>query len=362
VDISSVSNETLEIQETQELLGKDAPSRARKQIYSGDIIFATIRPTLQRIAIVSDVLDGNVCSTGFVVLRTKSNLDNKFLFYYLQSARFMNKMEKLQKGASYPAVTDGEVKNQFLPLPPLAEQQRIVARLDAAFAAIAEASAAAEANLRNARALFDSYLDQVFSTRGAGWVERRLGDVTNFIDYRGKTPEKTSEGIPLITAKNIKMGYLLREPREFIAVTDYSSWMTRGIPRRGDVLFTTEAPLANVAVLDTEELVAFAQRVIILQPNSEELIGTFLMFQLMSSEIQSQIKTFATGATVQGIKASLLRRILINLPSIKQQNQINEQCNESYVTSIELINIYKSKLAALTELKQALLAEVFGAA
>ena len=76
-----------------------------------------------------------------------------------------------------------------------------------------------------------------------GWEWARLGALANFIDYRGKTPTKTASGIPLITAKNVRRGFINREPREFIADTAYDAWMTRGLPRMGDLLFTTEAPL-----------------------------------------------------------------------------------------------------------------------
>lgn len=130
IDVSSVSNETLTIQETQRLKGKDAPSRARRLVRANDVLFATIRPTLRRIAIVPEELDEQVCSTGYFVLRAKPEVDSRFIFYFLQTEDFMEAMEKLQKGASYPAVTDGDVRSQPIPVPPLVEQQWIVGVLD----------------------------------------------------------------------------------------------------------------------------------------------------------------------------------------------------------------------------------------
>jgi type I restriction enzyme S subunit len=73
-----------------------------------------------------------------------------------------------------------------------------------------------------------------------------LPDVCRFIDYRGKTPEKSDMGIPLITAKNVKDNHFSIEPREYIPTDNYDSVMTRGVPQINDVLFTTEAPLGNV--------------------------------------------------------------------------------------------------------------------
>lgn len=124
----------------------------------------------------------------------------------------MEQMEKLQKGASYPAVTDAEVRSQILAFPPLTEQQRIVAILDEAFAGIATAAANAELNLANARELFESYLQSVFENKGEDWVNSNIGQYTRFIDYRGKTPTKTESGLRLITAKKRKNGLSLRIP------------------------------------------------------------------------------------------------------------------------------------------------------
>jgi type I restriction enzyme S subunit len=99
IDVSSVSNQTFRIEETQRLKGKDAPSRARRLVRAKDILFATVRPTLQRIAIVPDELDKQVCSTGYFVLRPKQGIDHNFLFYSLFTEKFMGQMASLQKGA-----------------------------------------------------------------------------------------------------------------------------------------------------------------------------------------------------------------------------------------------------------------------
>ncbi|MGA3266482.1 MAG: restriction endonuclease subunit S [Verrucomicrobiota bacterium] len=176
IDVSSVSNTTFQIETTQRLKGKNAPSRARKLVRMNDILFATIRPTLQRIAIVPENLDKQVCSTGYFVLRPNAGIDHRFVFYFLFTEDFTKQMTSLQKGASYPAVTDGDVRAQMIPVPPLAEQQRIVGLLDEAFAGIATAQSNAEKNLQNTRALFDSHLQSVFTQRGKGWTEKTIGE------------------------------------------------------------------------------------------------------------------------------------------------------------------------------------------
>lgn len=156
----------------------------------------------------------------------------------------------------------------------------------------------------------------------AGWKTKSLGEACRFIDYRGRTPEKTESGMRLITAKNVKMGILERAPMEFVHPDTYERWMTRGIPKKGDVLFTTEAPLANIAQLDTDQKVVFAQRIIVLQPADPNLDSTFLKYLLLSDSAQQRIRDKGTGATVQGIKARLLKAITIDYPRLPEQQRI----------------------------------------
>ncbi|WP_256355485.1 restriction endonuclease subunit S [Pseudomonas sp. PDM33] len=137
------------------------------------------------------------------------------------------------------------------------------------------------------------------------------------IDYRGKTPEKTSSGIPLITAKIIKNGRI-EKPTEFIAIDNYDSWMRRGIPLEGDVVLTVEAPLGEAAQLGADKI-ALAQRVVTLRGKKGLLDNTYLLYLLQTEEMLDQLKARATGTTVLGIKQSELRKVRLSLPPIKQQ-------------------------------------------
>ena len=148
-----------------------------------------------------------------------------------------------------------------------------------------------------------------------------LKDICSFIDYRGKTPPKTTSGIPLVTAKIIKNG-MIQRPQEFIDVDFYEEWMRRGIPRKGDIVFTTEAPLGEVAMITSDEKLAFAQRVIIIQPNKNYLDNTYFYYALQDSKLKGRIDAKATGTTVVGIKAAELRKVVIDLPTLEVQRQI----------------------------------------
>ncbi len=152
-------------------------------------------------------------------------------------------------------------------------------------------------------------------------IYHRLEDLmAAIIDYRGKTPPKTSSGVPLITAKIVKEGRI-KTPTEFIAAEDYTSWMRRGIPRSGDIVVTSEAPLGEVAQL-SDQRVALAQRVILLRGKPGILDNRFLKFLMQSEDVQDQMRARASGTTVLGIKQKELRQIELALPSISEQRAI----------------------------------------
>jgi len=144
--------------------------------------------------------------------------------------------------------------------------------------------------------------------------------ISSIIDYRGKSPRKTKSGIPLITAKIVKNGRIL-PPEEYIASEDYDEWMRRGLPQPGDIIMTTEAPLGEVAQLDSRKI-ALAQRLITLRGKPNLLDNNYLKFAMMSEFVQAELKARATGTTVLGIRQSELRKIELPIPPFPEQRAI----------------------------------------
>ncbi|MEI6704104.1 MAG: restriction endonuclease subunit S, partial [Deltaproteobacteria bacterium] len=133
IDIASIDKDRKVINGILAILGKDAPSRARKMVHAGDVLVSTVRPNLNAVAMVPNELDGEIASTGFCVLRPDHKLiDGKYLFYRTITSDFVSCLVARMKGANYPAVTDGTVKATETPLPPPSEQRRIVEILDQA--------------------------------------------------------------------------------------------------------------------------------------------------------------------------------------------------------------------------------------
>ncbi len=156
------------------------------------------------------------------------------------------------------------------------------------------------------------------------------------------------------------MGFINRAPEEFMDEDAYPTWMTRGFPKKGDVLFTTEAPLGMIAQLDTDETVVIGQRLITMQASPSVIDHKFLKYMLMSKPLQNEIHARGTGATVLGIKAQLLKLIPIHFPKdVSRQKEIADKIEvlENSCKSVEVIS--KKKISSLLELKQSLLQKAF---
>ncbi len=164
VDISSISTDLesphiLEPTETSK-----APSRARQQLMEGDTVFSTVRPYQKKIALIKEDLSGHIASTGFCVLRPLSGLvDSRYLYHYLNSDMLLDQVLPLQRGASYPAVGDTDVKQSTMPLPDLATQQDISRNLDAVVGTVKALKNQLETTVEKAQVLRRSLLHQAFS-------------------------------------------------------------------------------------------------------------------------------------------------------------------------------------------------------
>ena len=187
-------------------------------------------------------------------------------------------------------------------------------------------------------------------------LTKTIEEVTEtLIDYRGKTPPKTSYGIKLITAKIIKDGFVQNSNLEYISEEIYETWMQRGMPRQWDILITTEAPLGEVAQLRTTEKVALAQRVILLRGNPQVIDQQYYFQVLKSSFVQAKLQMRATGTTVAGIKQSELRQVEIPYFSFPTQRKIAAILS----TYDDLIENNTRRIKILEEMARAIYREWF---
>lgn len=157
-----------------------------------------------------------------------------------------------------------------------------------------------------------------------GWQIAPLEDcLESLIDYRGKSPTKSATGIPVLSAKVVKTTGLIRPIEQTIAPEYYPKWMTRGLPKPGDVVMTTEAPMGEVIQLDAETArYALGQRIVCMRGKRGHLDNTFLRYLLTSPKQQDILASYATGTTVLGISQKALRSMPISFPAIEEQERI----------------------------------------
>jgi len=143
------------------------------------------------------------------------------------------------------------------------------------------------------------------------------------IDYRGQSVPKAKSGIPLITARNVRAGFIDFSAKEYVSEEAFDAWMSRGIPSKGDILFTTEAPLGNACRFPETGRYAVGQRTVSLRPNEKLLNAEYLLYFLLSERGQRLIDLRSSGSTAKGIKSSELKKVKITLPSeLPEQKKI----------------------------------------
>ena len=293
-----------------------------------------------------DPPDDNVYlgSNFFRTLRPSKSVDGKFLMWRLLLAYYDPRIWAFQQQTTgIINLKVSEYLEQEFELPSLPEQRRIAEILDAADEAIRQAERVIaklkavkagllhdlltrgldeHGHLRDPQAHPEQFKDSPLGRIPREWEVCPIEDkLERIIDYRGKTPEKITSGIPLITAKNVRDGFLDPEPREYIAEENYDSWMTRGIPKQGDILFTTEAPLGNVARVPDYEM-ALAQRLLTLQANPSTLDSGYLFWLLLWPNSRRRLGQRSTGSTVLGIKQSIFRGVPFQFPPLSEQKAI----------------------------------------
>jgi len=291
---------------------------AKRQKYAvkNDIIMAVTSENVEDVCkCIAWLGKENVAVSGHTAI-IHHDINPKYFVYYLNSSMFQKQKNKLAHGTKVIEVTPDKLAEVRLPVPPLEVQREIVHILDQFTLLSAELTAELTARKKQ----YNYYRDYLFKFDDVSYIA--LEDLCDIVDYRGKTPKKVDEGIFLVTAKNIRKGFIdYEKSREYIASEDYDIVMRRGVPKIGDVLITTEAPCGNVAQIDCENI-ALAQRVIKYRPKTDKLNSTYLKHVLLGTEFQNKLLVEATGGTVKGIKGSKLHKLTIPVPAIELQETI----------------------------------------
>lgn len=326
---------------------------------SSHVLYGRLRPYLNKVLVPN--FEGH-CSSEIFPLKPTSQLNRSYLYYWLSSDRIVSAINETCTGARMPRANVNTILTFEIPLPPLPEQKRLVAILDEVFADIEQVRAKTEQNLKNARELFESYLQQVFSQRGEGWVEKALGDVCKFENGdRGKNYPSRSKfvesGFAFINAGHIDDGTVDFNKMNYITEENYSL-LSRGKVKQGDILFCLRGSLGKFAVIEDDIQGAIASSLVIIRPHSDLSIS-FLLHYLRSGLCKSMIEKYAGGAAQPNLGAKDLAKFSISVPPAAQQLQTSDKLDSLMAAVENLESIYSDKLAALDELKKSILQKAF---
>jgi len=378
----------------------------------GDLLVAKITPCMENgKVVVAEKLKNGVGfgSTEFHTIRFQKEIEKKLYYFYFLRADIRKDAQRHMTGtAGQLRVPSTFIQNLKVPLPPLPEQHRIVTKieelltqLDAGVGSLRKVRAQLK-RYRQAvlKAAFEGSLTQEWREEHKGeikpivlsknkkeqisidekvqtksvplapieenekenipeqWSISRIGDAVRIIDYRGRTPPYSATGIPHLRSQNIKKGKIVWQNLAFVSDDTYNQYMTRGLPIRGDILFTTEAPLGEVA-LAPEQKFSIAQRIMLLRPFENVLVPKFLMYQIKSDFFQNQLTRKGTGTTVTGVSSRNFQPIIVKIPSLLEQNRIVDEIERIFSIADEIEQTVTTSLRQADSLRQSILKQAF---
>lgn len=334
----------------------------RTLLRGGELLICLVGQPGQ-VAVAPPSLAGANIARQVGLIRLCSSIDVEFISYFLQSSVGQAHLGTHTGGSVQQVINLSDLRTVNVPVPPLPEQQRIVALLDEAFAGLATAKVNAERNLQNARALFERHLQSVFSQRGEGWVELRLEEVADAncsLSYGIVQPgEEYGNGMPVVrptdlTKKVIHLAGLKRiDPR---LADGYKRTALRG----GELLLCVRGSTGVVSIAAPELVGANVTRGIVpIRFDISLLLPEFGYYLMRSDSVQSQIRDKTYGAALMQINIRDLRVVLLPIPPLNEQPGIALKFDQLYAETQHLTSLYERKLAALEELKKSLLHQAF---
>ena len=391
--------ETKNLGDLCDVVGGGTPPKDKPAFYSGDIPWATVRDMRQDVItetefrITKDAVKSsatNIIPSGNVVIATRVGLGKvcllgqdtainqdlrgivprsdkalviRYLYWWLKSIADVIVAEGT--GATVQGVKLPFVKSLQIPVPPLAEQQRIVGLLDEAFEGLATAKSNAEKNLQNARALFESHLQSVFTQRGPGWVATTLGeDIDLLAGFAFKSAQYTNDDddIQLLRGDNIIQGCLRWDDVKRWPADDTGDY-DRYQLKEGDVVLAMDRPWVKAglkhATISTDDLPCLlVQRTARLRGGSN-LDNRFLKLLIGSSAFTSHILGVQTGIGVPHISGQQIKDFEFARPPLAEQRRISDNLESLQEQTHRLARLYEQKLVALEALKKSLLHQAF---
>ncbi|THE38429.1 hypothetical protein DJ535_12005 [Citrobacter murliniae] len=372
VDIGSIDNRIQKITEPKEFLGREAPSRARRVIKTDDVLFATVRTYLKNIALVTEDLDGELTTTGIVPLRSNNAITPKYLFNWVRSDRFIASISKSQSGTLYPAVSETDILDAKVVVPPLTEQKRIVAKLDE----LNSRTASARDALDHIPALIEKFRTRVLALSFNGGLIGRIESETTLpesrcwnlpADWRWVRFEEVATvaaslvrpdsilTLPHIAPNNIQSGTAKLLSYQTIGEDGVTSAKQRFYP--GQILYSKIRPYLRKAVLVDFDGACSADMYPI--NVGSQLEAKFLLYWLVSEDF-AQFSALREGRTVlPKINKKELNSTPLPLPPKEQQAEIVRRIETAFAWLDRVSDEYTAASNQLSRLDASILQKAF---
>jgi len=335
-----------------------------KIVRPGSLLICTAsgsKSHLGKVAFIDD--DYGYAFGGFMgQITPRQSLVPRFLFHMLTSENYKEFIAALSDGANINNLKFDDLGKFQIPIPPLAEQDRIVSVLDEAFEGLATAKATAEKNLQNARTLFESHLESVFTQRGPGWVEKRLDSLYEVgSSKRVLKSEWKSKGVPFYRGREITRlaadGFVDNEL--FITEEHFEELSRRsGVPKAGDIVITAIGTIGNAHIVRKIDRFYFKDASVLWMKRLNNASSEFVRYWLKTPLFFDQLDR-GNGATVDTLTIQKLQGVRISLPAPEEQKRVVAKLDALSNETQRLAQIYEQKVAALEALKKSLLHQAF---
>lgn len=371
IDIDSIDNSRQIVREPKNIPVSKAPSRASRKVNAGDTLFSLVRPYLMNIAYVTDDLSSCIASTGFYVCSPKKNVNDKYLYWMMVSPYVVDGLNSKMKGDNSPSIRGGDIENFIFPVAPLAEQSRIVARIESLFAKLDEAKEKIQeildgADLRRAAILHQAFTGKLTekwrkenSVDDESWKEKLFADFCE--TQYGYTESATNDpiGPKFLRITDIQDNQVEWNKVPYCKITndDFEKYRLS----YGDIVVArTGATTGKSFLIEDVPDAVFASYLIGIKIKEKSMVMPHFVYKFMQSSFYwQQITDFKIGIAQPGVNAKKLKTLRIKIPQIEEQQEIVRLLDNLLSREQSTVTACEEALTIIDTLKKSILARAF---
>lgn len=340
----------------------DVYEQIKRYTITSDDVYVSIAGTIGKTGIIPKELDGANLTENACKLQLSEVVDKRFVYYFTLSPTFKSQIAVSTKVSAQPKLALTRLAEVQISIPPLSEQQSIVAHLDASFAEIDALKAKAAEEVANAKAMFDAALREEITPK-EGWEEKTLGELCDKItDGTHSSPPNTPTGDYMyVTAKNIKSYGLDLTGITYVTKEIHNEIYSRCNPELGDVLFIKDGATTGIAVLNTiKEEFSLLSSVALLKTKKDMLLSSYLCYSMNSPIFYDYVRSKMEGAAITRVTLKKIKDFSLWYPkNLEVQQRIVAKLDTLRSHLTELEQKYNLIAANCDALKQAILRETF---